>query len=669
MLSGIGQARAKQLARLSIHDVGDLLTYVPRTYDVYHTLPTLRKIHEAKQYTHVRLQGTIVRASVSRSRSKAYLAIERLTIADKTDTVPAVSFMPVRPRGRLPKPRYQVGEKVVLRGKINKYNGVPTLLDPERDEKSLAPHAELVVPRYGLTQGISQHMMQKFVATAWEYVTQAGLHKALQRKNNAEFAAMLTVNSVQSHHTCQALYVLHYPQNPAEIDMARRVLAWFELLNLQQRTGLVARGPGIPSPWAEQDGDKTERMLHNVPFQLTGAQQRVIAELRADMARQHGMRRVLCGDVGSGKSVIIAYALLKAVDAGGQGVLIAPTRILANQHAITMQRFFQGLNVNVALLTAQTPPDERKTIEEQITAGEVDVLIATHIGFSEGLKYHNLLVGVIDEQHRFGIDQRIALQQKNPYHTLWVSATPIPKTMAQIAYGGVPLSFLDERPPGRQKVETRCLLPHQRADVYGFLDKEVGRGGRAFVVCPFIDADEADIEGPAAVQTFTKLQNMKPGGRDVALIHGRLTPKEQEDAMQSFVQGKVGTLVATSMVEVGVDVPEATLMVIDGAEHFGLAQLHQLRGRVGRGDKKSYALFISDVPTDLAKQRLEALRSTYDGFALAEEDLKLRGPGEFSGMRQSGVADLQFADIVQHQDLFAKAAQMQNERWGTTPHT
>lgn len=616
--------------------------HLPRSYHRFVRVGSLEEVRDLPDGHGVIVKGRIASSRVQRIRQSRNMALETSVLRDASGDLQLRWFIPFR--GPLPKPRFPTGRTVALRGFVSSYGSVRFLRDAE-----ICSHdaSELIVPVYPLTRGLSQRMMHSIVQAALACTREeAPLPGAL------DVSALHDVTDAQ---VVAALRLLHMPPTLDDVDNARRVLALRELVALARRNRIVAQGPKVVKPLSVEDGNLTKAFLARLPFRPTGAQTRAMREIALDMAGPRGMRRVLSGDVGSGKSLIIAYTLLRAVEAGGQGVLVVPTRILARQHVQTLQRFVSGLDLKIAQLTADLAGPERSEVLAAIAEGSVSVVVATHLALEPEVQFRDLQVGVIDEQHRFGVAQRLALERKGPVHVLWVSATPIPKTMAQIIYGAVPVSYLDECPPGRQRVETRWLPYAKRNDVYAFVDRAVRAGGRAYVVCPAIE-EVPEIGMPGARQVYDELRRRGVGGRPVALVHGGMTASEQDAALERFVSGRAGTLVATSVVEVGVDVPEATVMVVEGADRFGLAQLHQLRGRVGRGDRQSYTFLLSDGPTPEARARLHALRELDDGFQLAEADLTLRGPGEFAGLRQSGTTDLRFVDFGRDIDLLRRVA-------------
>ncbi len=408
--------------------------------------------------------------------------------------------------------------------------------------------------------------------------------------------------------------------------------------------------PGIP---LQIPAEALQPFYDSLPFALTAAQQRVIGEIQADMARSTPMNRLLQGDVGAGKTLVAAAAMLTAVQAGTQAALMAPTEILAEQHFRSLSMQLSPLGVTMALLTGSTPAAEKEDVLAKLADGRIQIAIGTHALIQEYVTFQNLALAVIDEQHRFGVEQRGALRSKgletavgqpNP-HLLVMSATPIPRTLALSIYGDLDLSILDEMPPGRQEIKTRWLRPSERERAYAFLRRQVAEGQQAYVIYPLVEESDK-IDEKAAVEEYERLQTRVFPDLQVGLIHGRLRGDEKEAAMRAFNSGETQILVATSVIEVGVDVPNATVIVIEGANRFGLAQLHQFRGRVGRGEKQSYCILIADTTSADAEERLKALEQTNDGFALAEKDLEIRGPGEFFGKRQSGLPELQLASLL-----------------------
>jgi len=652
-LRGVNAAYRRRLERLGVRTIGDLLYLFPRRYDDFSNLKTINRLQYGEEVTIV---GTVWEAKNRITRSGIH--ITTAILSDATGTIQATWFnQPYLTRQLRP------GRKIVLSGKVEEYLGRLTFRSPEWEplERSLV-HTARLVPVYPLTEGISARWMRRLmkrVVDGWAQQVEEYLPEHVRQREK-----LMTIQ--------EALRQIHFPDGWEQLREARRRLCFDEFLLIQ--LGVLRQRRA----WQQETGHPLEvdpqlvrEMAGRLPFQLTKAQQRVLNEILADMRRSRPMSRLLQGDVGSGKTVVAVLAMLVTVANGAQAALMAPTEILAEQHYRSINALLDSLRVHtlerwnvqrastptprIRLLTGSLSKKEKEELYQEIAAGDVDIVVGTHALIQEGVEFHNLAFVVIDEQHRFGVAQRAALRQKGQRpsedgapswtpHVLVMSATPIPRTLALTVYGDLDLSIIDEMPPGRQAIKTRKVLPRERERAYQFVRSQIEKGHQAFIICPLIEASEK-IEAKAAVEEYERLSKRVFPDLRLGLLHGRMSSEEKEAVMRQFRNGELDILVATSVVEVGIDVPNATVMLVEGADRFGLAQLHQFRGRVGRGEHQSYCLLLSDSPSQSAQARLDIVANTLDGFRLAEEDLKMRGPGEFFGTRQSGLPDLKVAKL------------------------
>ena len=511
-----------------------------------------------------------------------------------------------------------------------------------------------LTPIYPLTEGVTQGRVRQLVNRALQKLQDSGATDLLPRR---------IVDALQLPTLMEALQFVHHPPVGTSLEElamglnpAQRRLAFEELLAHQLALQLLKRTiQSDPAAPLQDAAGLVPRFKAALPFALTGAQQRVLAEVEKDLAGNQPMVRLIQGDVGCGKTVVAAAAAARAIGSGGQVALMAPTELLAEQHYRSLQGWFTPLGVTVALLTGSQPVRTRRSALEATASGDVQLLVGTHALFQEGVRFAKLQLAIVDEQHRFGVQQRMQLKEKGQHdglvpHQLIMTATPIPRTLAMTAYADLDVSVIDELPPGRTPVRTVVIAEEKRAGVVERIHAACQEGRQAYWVCPLIDESE-ELRCQAAEETAATLTAALPGLR-VDLVHGRMTPKDKERAMQAFKSGKTQLLVATTVIEVGVDVPNASLMVIENAERMGLAQLHQLRGRVGRGAAESSCVLLYRGPlSPMARSRLNTIRDSNDGFEIARRDLELRGPGELLGTRQTGLAELRVADLIRDADL------------------
>ena len=652
-LRGVGDKRADQLAILNIRTVNDLLFFFPRRYDDYTRMQTLRQIRAGERITAV---GTIREVSERFGRSGTKYI--RVILSDGSADITLVFFnQPFLKR------MMREGMQITIAGMTDRFGGNLSMTNPDWepvDQQSL--HREGIVPVYALTKGISAKVMRKLSRQAIEQwasrVPEYMPDSVLERTEMVDLG--------------WAIKQLHFPKNFDYIGYAKERFAFDELMLLQLGVLTKRRDwqsvAGIPLPVEDQWLDD---FLGTLPYELTGAQQRAVHAICEDMAQDVPMNRLLQGDVGAGKTVVAALTLGIALAHNVQGALMAPTSVLAEQHYRSMQNFFANVpgaeDVNIRLLTGATGTQERNEVYAGLADGSIDIIVGTHALIQETVDFHNLGVAIIDEQHRFGVEERGALRGKgtNP-HVLVMTATPIPRTLALTMFADLDLTILDELPPGRQPIETKLLYPSERERAYSFIRGQVDSGRQAFLIYPLVEAsDKLDIT--SAVEAYEDLSVNAFSNYRVGLLHGRMTPTEKDAIMDSFAQHELDILISTTVIEVGIDVPNASVIYIDGADRFGLAQLHQLRGRVGRGQHQSYCLLVSDSSKDEAIDRLRKLESIGDGFALAELDWEMRGPGDLLGTRQAGMAALQMHTEM-HIDLVELAQQESRAIFAEDPY-
>ena len=636
-IKGIGEQRAKALGKLHIATLRDLIAYFPRAYD---DRRAFRKICELQPGDEVCVEA-MVAAAPTLSRIRKGLELVKLRAVDETGTLDITFFNQAYMKDNL-----RPGETYTFFGKVEGNLLRRSMNNPIVEKEGSRVVTGRIMPVYPLTAGVTQNLMVRSVTqglVACRELLADPLPDVIRRE----------------HELCHVGYAyekIHFPDDEEELAIARRRLV-FEVLFLLAigLKKLRRRREGLTCP-AYTDTDPTP-FLQRLPFSLTGAQRRAIDEILGDFRAGRPMNRLVQGDVGSGKTMVAAAAMVCAVKNGHQAAMMAPTEILAEEHFRGLAPLLEGLGIRCALLTGAMTAKARRALLASLAAGEIDVAIGTHALISEDVTYADLGLVVTDEQHRFGVGQRSALSAKgeNP-HLLVMSATPIPRTLALIIYGDLDVSVIDELPPGRQKIDTFAVPTSYRQRIYAFLRKEIEAGRQAYVICSMVEENDAiPDERKAATEYAQTLQEKVFPDLTVACVHGRMKPKEKDAVMAAFAAGETHILVSTTVVEVGVDVPNATVMVIEDADRFGLSQLHQLRGRVGRGKHKSYCILISDNKNEETRARLRVMTQTGDGFKIAEEDLRLRGPGDFFGQRQHGLPALKVADLSCDMSLLKEA--------------
>ena len=644
-IKGVAANLASKLTRLGIKTIRDLLYFFPRRHLDYSQRRPIAELEVGEEQT---ILATVWEARITKLGTQQGTEV---IVGDETGNIRAVWFnQPFLARN------FTTNAQVVLSGKVSEFKGQKVFESPEWElveDKELV-HTGRLVPVYPLTRGLYPRQVRnlvKKVVDNWIWQVEDFLPAEIRSR-----CQLLDLS--------KAIVQAHYPDSHLMKAEARRRLAFNELFLLQ--LGVLSKKrdwqESQPSSAFIVNRDNVNKFLDCLPFTLTSAQQRVLQEILSDMQMPKPMSRLLQGEVGSGKTVVATVSLLVAADNGYQGALMAPTEILAEQHFYNICQLltrtsskkdergnlarFHGLfprSITFALLTGSTP--EKESLHREIQEGNIDIVIGTHALIQKEVQFSKLRLAVIDEQHRFGVLQRSALRQKgfNP-HILVMTATPIPRTLALTLYGDLDLSIIDELPPGRQEIKARWLKPEHRDRAYDFIRRQICAGQQAFIICPLIEESEA-IEAKAAIVEYERLsQEVFPDLR-LGLLHGRMPANEKEKIMHDFRDGKLDILVSTPVVEVGIDVPNATVMLVEAANRFGLAQLHQFRGRVGRGERQSYCLLLAENPSPESIERLKAIEEIQNGFVLAEKDLELRGPGEFFGTRQSGMPDLRMARL------------------------
>ncbi len=629
-LPGVGKKRAKLYEKLGVFSVGDLLMLYPRTYESWKAAAS---ILEAPLDEVTTVRGTVLdppQAKYSRNGMLLY----KVLIADDRYRMELTFF-----NNRYIPDMLKPGREYLFRGKIQAGAGYRTMASPQFMP---ADRVRRLNPVYPATSGLSSRQIAANVESAL---------KLLPETVNDPLPLVLR----ERYNLCHLGYALthiHLPADEEDLAEVRKRLIFEEFLVLQ--LGLMRIKSGrLGENLHKVPPDFPKDFARLLPFKLTNAQKRAIGECLNDMASPHPMNRLIQGDVGSGKTAVAAALCFVAARGGGQAVIMAPTEILANQHFETLTNLLSPAGIKVGLLTGAVKGKQRREIYSSLESGETEILIGTHALLNSELNFKDLALVVTDEQHRFGVNQRSALQRKgNSPHLLVMSATPIPRTLALMIYGDLDISVLDELPPGRQKIETYLITPEKRERAFRYVKKHLDAGRQAYMICPLIEGDES---GLMSVDEYSEIVRRSLPGVKIATLHGRMKSAEKDGVMSAFARGETEVLISTTVVEVGVDVPNAVIMLIENAERYGLSQLHQLRGRVGRGEHRSTCILIAGSSSEETLSRLRLFRDTSNGFEIAEADLKLRGPGDFFGSRQHGLPKLKIADMSEDLELLTSA--------------
>lgn len=643
MVKHVGPKKAQLLKKLGIETVYDLITYYPRAYEDESTISHISELHAGERES---VLGTIM--NISERIVRRNMTILKVMISDGTGFVQVVWF-----NQRYLKKQLKTGSRIFIKGKVQyAYGGhgqlsISNISDYQILDDEESPETG-IQPVYAATEKITQKYLRSI------------MHAVLDEMPAVpEMLPESLLQKTGMMRRRRAMSAIHFPDDYDELRQARERLAFEELYIIQCGLFLLKKESRDNKNGVRHliSSHLVDKVIKGFPYTLTRDQEKAWREIEADMERNMPMRRLLEGDVGSGKTAIAALALTKTVENGYQGALMAPTEILARQHYENFSHMLEGTGINIGFLSGHLTKKQRDEMHDNISSHRVDIVIGTHALIQDSVTFDSLGLVVTDEQHRFGVEQRAALEKKghSSPDVLVMTATPIPRTMTLTVYGDLDISVIHELPPGRKPVRTFLRTPDRRTLIYQYVRSQIEEGRQAYVVCPLIETSEESTDIPSAEEVYAELSNGIFNGIPCGIVHGRLKLTEKEDVMRRFHDGSIKLLVATTVIEVGVNVPNASIMVIENADRFGLAQLHQLRGRVGRGPYKSFCILVSANRSDKARERLGIMEKISDGFRLAEEDLKLRGPGQFFGNMQHGLPDLKIADVIGDMDLLVKA--------------
>ncbi|MBE6719335.1 MAG: ATP-dependent DNA helicase RecG [Ruminococcaceae bacterium] len=641
-IKGVGEKRARLFNKLGIYSVRDLISFYPRKYQDWSKNTSILDAPEGET---VAIKATMI-TPVKEALIRKGMTLYKCNFSDGQNVIHVTLF-----NNKYLAKSLRTFDDYILYGKVEKTFTSASMTSPQIEKLE---SANGIHPIYSATEKLNSRAIAKVVKTALDAIP--------------HIDDTLSDEIICRYNLCSldfAVRQIHFPDEEKNIDIARRRLIFEELLTLQ--LGLLKlkdKKETVNNLPVKKDC--TNEFCKLLEFELTNAQKRAIAECIDDMSNDSAMNRLIQGDVGSGKTAVAAAVMYSAVKSGYQCAMMAPTEILANQHFESLSKLFGGTDLRLALLTGSTKAKDKKQIKADLMDGKIDIIIGTHALIQNDVEFKELALVVTDEQHRFGVEQRatLAMKGKNP-HLMVMSATPIPRTLGLIIYGDLDISILDELPPGRQEIRTDVVTSVYHERIYNFIKKAVDGGNQAYIVCSLVDENESELI--SAKEYAEELQTKVFTGYNLGLLHGKMKPKEKDNVMSAFARGDVQILVSTTVVEVGVDVPNATIMLIENADRFGLSALHQLRGRVGRGRDKSYCILVSDNKSDSSRERLQVMKSTNNGFKIADYDLKTRGPGDFFGKRQHGLPNLVIADMLGDMDTLKECQKCAEEMLENDP--
>jgi len=629
-VKGVGPNRVKLLNKLNIYTLKDLITYFPRNHED-RSIP--KKIAECEDGETVLIKATAL-TKITEIRTRR-LSIYRLVVNDESSSCIITWF-----NQKYLKDKFKVGEKYTFYGKIENKGSTFEMKSPVFDEDGVDKNTGKIIPIYPLTSSLSQNVLRKIIESGIDEVygnLQENLPDYILQKYK-----LLDIN--------EAYKSIHFPKSNLDFTRAKSRLVFEELLALQLALFRLKEGQKFDEKGIKFDSNvKMQDVIQNLPFNLTNAQKRVLDEIDKDMEKDTAMNRLLQGDVGSGKTVVSIISAYKAVKSGYQVAIMAPTAILADQHLKNFTKILEPFGIKCELLVSSVTKKNKEKILEKLQNGEIDVLIGTHALLEDNVVFKNLGLVVTDEQHRFGVKQRATIVAKgNNPDVIVMSATPIPRTLALILYGDLDISIIDELPPNRKKIETYAVGKEMDERIIAFVKKLINEGRQAYIVCPLVEEGDDDLGLKSVVELAEKYKAEVFSEYKVEYLHGKMKAKEKDDIMQRFKNDEIDILISTTVIEVGVDVPNASIMIIENAERFGLAQLHQLRGRVGRGEFKSYCILKNEGKSKVCKERMKVMCQTNDGFIISEKDLELRGSGDFFGTAQHGIPELKIANLFEN---------------------